>query len=349
MAYQNIPVTFHSPLLRLLGRMDSSRDYPALDWTGSGLEVQFRGSEIWAELEAPALSPVMWMIVLADGCPIARFPVEPGIRFYPLLLGMEADKTRTVTLLKETQCMPSNPEATVFLHSIRLSGELEALPEKRLKIEFIGDSLTSGEGSLAVKGNEEWITPWFSSVANYSWIACADLGAERHVLSQSGYGISWGWDHNPESTMADGYDRIVGVLKGPDAEARGCQKRWDFSLWQPDVVCIRLLTNDCGGMNVNHSFEADRDTVVRNALSFLQKVRSCNPSSAIVWILPATDCHPELAREAVAAAARQGMERVYFCTLPDYGPEDMGARFHPNAAYNVRAGHLLAKYLKTIL
>ena len=160
MEMQTLPVTFDHPRLRLLGRMDREQRVPALDWTGSGLEVQLRGTDIWAELEAPALSPIMWMVVLADGCPITRFPVEPGIRFYPLLLGMEAEKARTVTLLKETQCMPDQPEATVRLHSIRFRGELEELPLQNLKIEFIGDSLTSGEGTLAARGNEEWITPW---------------------------------------------------------------------------------------------------------------------------------------------------------------------------------------------
>ena len=78
---QYINVTPDTPNLRLLGRLDRSQVPIALDWTGSGLECTFRGSNLWAELEAPAFSPIMWMIVLADGAPVCRFPVEPGIRF----------------------------------------------------------------------------------------------------------------------------------------------------------------------------------------------------------------------------------------------------------------------------
>ena len=70
-----IPVSSDNPKLRILGRLDRSRSPLALDWTGSGIEMQFRGSELWAELEAPAMSPGMWVAVLADGCPVARFPV----------------------------------------------------------------------------------------------------------------------------------------------------------------------------------------------------------------------------------------------------------------------------------
>ena len=148
MSYTTIKITAFEPNIRLIGRMDPEQDPLALDWTGSGFECRFRGSDLWAELEAPAFRPVMWMIVLADGCPVARFPVEPGIRFYPLLLGMEADKVRTVTLMKETQCMPDSPEATVLLRTLRLNGELEELPGRDLRIEFIGDSLTSGEEDI---------------------------------------------------------------------------------------------------------------------------------------------------------------------------------------------------------
>lgn len=342
-----IPITPANPRLRLLGRTDLTRTPVALDWTGSGLECAFHGSDLWAELEAPAFSPIMWMIVLADGKPVARFPVEPGIRFYPLVLGMEPANTRTVTLMKETQCMPDSPEATVLLHSLRMKGELAELPEHKLKIEFIGDSLTSGEGSLAPCNNDEWITLWFSARGNYSWEACDLLDAERRVLSQSGWGVCWDWEHNPEHTLPAHYEEIAGVLRGPAAEKRGCTRPYDFRAWQPDIVCIRLLTNDHGGMNQKGSFDEDRDTVVASALAFLKTVRKNNPKAKIVWILPATDCHPELALEAVEKARSEGMTGLFTCTLPDYGkPEEMGARWHPNAEYNRRAGRILADFLR---
>ena len=343
-----IPVTFTEPGLRLLGRMDREQPFPALDWTGSGVELQFRGSDLWAELESKAVSPVMWMMVLADGYPVARFPVEPGIRFYPLVLGMDPEHTRRITLIKETQCMPEAPEASVLLHTLRMNGSAEELPKRSLKIEFVGDSLTSGEGALAPKGNDEWISIWFSACGNYSHIACEALDAERRVLSQSGWGVCWDWEHNPAHTMTAYYEQIAGVLQGPAAEERGCCKPYDFTAWQPDIVCIRLLTNDCGGMNMQNSFDRDRDTVVAGSIALLKKVRKNNPGAKIVWILPGTNSHPELAEEAVAGARQEGIGQLFTFSLPDYGPDDMGAREHPNAAWNRKAGLLLADYLRTV-
>lgn len=344
-----IPVTPDHPRLRLLGRMDLSQSPLCLDWTGAGLEFRHRGTDVWAELEAPEKAPVFYMIVLADGCPVCRFPVEPGIRFYPLILGMEAERERTVTLLKETQCMPDSPAATIRLHSLRYEGELLDLPARDLRIEFIGDSLTSGEGSLAPCGNEEWITAWFSARGNYSWTACGMLNAERRVLSQSGYGVVWNYLHDETRNMSDGYTKIAGVLSGPEAEARGCGKDYDFSSWPADIVCIRLLSNDAGGMSHLGSFERDRAPLVQGCLQLIRKVRRNNPGARIVWIKPDSGCHPEVAEEAAALARQEGLQEIYTFALPDYRPEECGARNHPNAAWNQRAGELLGRFLKSIL
>ena len=348
MGFQTFEMTASVPNIRLMGRMDPEQRPLALDWTGSGMEFRFRGTDCWAKLEAPAAAPIMWMIVLADGAPVTRFPVEPGVRLYPLLLGLEAEQERTVTLMKETQCMPGSPEATVLLHSLRIEGELLELPKRDLRIEFIGDSLTSGEGALAARDNMEWVTPWFTARGNYSWYACEALNAERSILSQSGWGCCWDYQHTEANNMSGAYEYTVGVLQGPEAEARGCRKKWDFSTWQPDVVCIRLLTNDNNGINERNSLEEDRETVIRGAVDLIRKVRKYNPRAKIVWIPPASGCRPELAAEAVRRA-QEGMKGVYAFTVPDYGPEDMGARWHPNAEYNKRIGGLIADYLKTLL
>ncbi|MBQ3704819.1 MAG: hypothetical protein II888_00020 [Clostridia bacterium] len=343
-----IPVEPGNPQLRLMGRMDETQRPLCLDWTGSGVEFRLRGSDVWAEIEATEVRPVFYVIVLADGRPICRFPVEPGIRFYPLILGMEAERERTVTLMRETQCMPDSPAATLRLRSLRFEGELLPLPRRDLKIEFIGDSLTSGEGTLAPRGNEEWITAWFSARANYAYVASEMLNAEFRILSQSGYGTVWNYLHDKDRNMSDGYEKIAGVLFGPEAEARGCRKEYDFSSWQPDIVCIRLLSNDAGGMNHLQSFEEDHEPLVQGCLSLLEKVRRNNPKAKIVWIKPSTDCHPEIADEAAERARERGMTDLYTFALPDYRPEDCGARFHPAAEWNRTAGELLGNYLKSL-
>ena len=223
--------------VRLLGRLDQSQEPVCLDWTASGFQVNFKGTQLWVELEATAEAPDMWVAYTVDDCPIGRFMVEPGRRWYPLgrwsspAEGSEEPLARVVTLMKETQCMPFAPDATVKVHGLRHDGALLPLPEPALRIEFIGDSLTSAEGALAPKNNTEWIPMWFTALGNYSFHVCRALNAERRVLSQSGQGVAWNFMFDPEGNLADDYELTVGALKGEAAERRGCRKPYDFAAW----------------------------------------------------------------------------------------------------------------------
>ena len=175
------------------------------------------------------------------------------------------------------------------------------------------------------------------------------LNAERRILSQSGYGAVWNYLHDAARNMSDGYEKIVGVLSGPEADARGCGKDYDFSSWPADIVCIRLLSNDAGGMNHLHSFGEDHETLVQGCVSLLRKVRRCNPKAKIVWIKPDSGCHPEIADEAAAQARAEGLQEIHTFSLPDYHPEDCGARNHPGAEWNRMAGELLGSWMKSLL
>ena len=341
--------------IRLLGRLDETQDPICLDWTASGFEVNFQGTRLWAELEATCDSPDMWVAVAVDGCPVARFMVEPGRRWYPLgrwaapIEGMGEVTSRVVTLMKETQCMPFAPEATVKVHGLRHDGELLPLPEPALRVEFIGDSLTSAEGAMAPKDNQEWIPMWFTAFGNYSFHVCNALKAERRVISQSGQGVAWNFMFDPAGNLADDYELTVGALKGEAAEARGCRKPYDFAAWPADAVLIRLLTNDVGGMRRAGKAEEMTEPLTGKCADFIRKVRRRNPKAHIVWVLPSGDNLPEIAIEAVRRCQAEGVERLSCLALPDYGPEDHGARNHPNAAYNEKIGRITADYLRQLM
>ena len=340
--------------VRLLGRMDETQDPICLDWTASGFEVNFKGSQLWVELEATAEAPDMWVACTVDGCLIGRFMVEPGRRWYPLgrwsspVIGTDEPLSRVVTLMKETQCMPFAPEATVKVHGLRHDGELLPLPEPALRIEFIGDSLTSAEGAMAPKNNTEWIPMWFTAWGNYSHTVCRLLNAERRLVSQSGQGVAWDFMYRPEGNLADDYDRIVGALKGDAAEARGCRKPYDFAAWPADVVLIRLLSNDVGGMRRADKVAEMTEPLTEKCVDFIRKVRRFNPTAHIVWVLPGSQTMPEIGAEAVRRCQTEGMDRLSCLTLPDYGEDELGARNHPNAAYNEKIGKITAEYIRKI-
>ena len=127
--------------------------------------------------------------------------------------------------------MPHAPASTLRAHGLRHDGELSLPPAHPLRIEFIGDSLSSAEGALAPKDNNEWLSMWFTATGNYSFYCCRALNAERRVLSQSGRGVYWDYTGNRQGNMQDDYETVCGVLRGDAPEARGCQKPYDFASW----------------------------------------------------------------------------------------------------------------------
>lgn len=65
------------PQVRVLGR-HADRQPQTLFWTGSGIELQFTGSELWVEWNAGYDIMEPWVSVELDGAWVARFAVNPG-------------------------------------------------------------------------------------------------------------------------------------------------------------------------------------------------------------------------------------------------------------------------------
>ena len=245
-------------------------------------------------------------------------------------------------------------QSILAIREIRTDGKIVPLEEKGTKIEFIGDSVTCGYGVEGKSELEGFTTATENAGKSYAGLVTEWMGLDSMLTCFSGYGIVSGYTDDPER-------RNTGELVPPYYEVAGRNAftlpsgrrpeeiPWDFSSWQPDIVCIRLMTNDNNGMNERRSFETDRETVIRGGMKLIRKVRKHNARAKIVWVLPGTDCHPELAAEAVKRMQEEGFTDLYTFTLPDYGPGDLGARWHPNAEWNRMAGELLGSYLKTIV
>ena len=71
-------------------------------------------------------------------------------------------------------------KAHILIHSLKTDGEFDKVEEKSMNIEFIGDSITSGEGSIGAKKEDDWISMWFTSHNNY---AVMTAGKHPGVLS----------------------------------------------------------------------------------------------------------------------------------------------------------------------
>ena len=360
------------------GRIGAAEDgAAALFWTASGFAVQTGAGELWAELEAGWLQFEPWVSVWIDGMQVSRFMLEKGRRWYCLFRGLPAGAPHRIALLKETQAMCGDPQHRLLVHALGVpvartaDGALflpPAVPSRR--IEFVGDSITTGEGLAGAPEEMDWIPGWMALRDNYALLTAQSLGADFHFLSQSGWGVVTAWDNDRRCIMPAHYANVCSLAPGEENARLGAHAAWDFSAWQPDAVVVNLGTNDCVAFSNPPKSDPrtgaewtmrrgadgtplaeDVALLQRGIVDFLTVLRRCNPHARIIWTYGM--CSFELGdsiRAAVEDYARSsGDAAVSFLKLPSMEAEtaeEKGSRQHPGPGTHRRASALLVQELR---
>lgn len=356
--------------IKIHGRTAKNRQPLTLFWTGSGLEFNAKGSELWIEAEADYELYDSWISILINGEPVSRLMITAGRHWICLFRGMNREVVKNVRIVKEVQAMNGDPGCKLQFHAVRFDGELLPVEERPYKIEFIGDSITSGEGSIGAKQEEDWVPMWFSAVENYAAIAAKELNADYRIVSQSGWGVLSAWDNNPHSNIPSIYEKVCGSLAGESNRRLGALEENDFSVWQPDIIVVNLGTNDNGAfynppwkdestgkvqkqrLNEDGSYnEEDLRTFEMAVEHFLVKLRKYNPKARIVWAygMMGIPLMPAIYRAVDEYRKNYSDRKVSVFQLPNMTEETVGARQHPGKTAHRRAAAELVDYLKQYL
>lgn len=349
------------PQVRILGRT-TGKDTVNLFWTGSGIEMIYTGSELRLEVNAGYDTMEPWLAVELNGALISRFPLNKGKNEVCLFRGMTPGKPKHVRILKEVQAMNEDPAHRVQILGLQYGdGEFLPLPEPKYRLEFVGDSITCGEGTIGSIEEEDWISAFFSTENSYPRMVADALSAEYRVVSQSGWGIVTGWDGMMQNKIPPFYTQVCGLLSGERNASLGALDDYDFKAWQPDVVIINLGTNDATAIQsaaeLGQEWAGTRDikdvkeiltTAIRD---FLKIVRTCNPEAQIIWGYGMLgDSFLSVIREAVENYAKETADtRIHFLQLPDTTPDTVGSRLHPGVKAHRMAAQVIEEYLKRIL
>lgn len=359
------PECFH-----VLGRTNGERMPLTLFWTASGFEVNYNGTELWCDFVTDYTSFEQWIAVEVNGAVIVRQMLPKGESHICLCRNMQTKKENTIRVFKEVQAMPGDEKALLQVVGLFGDGELLPVKEKTYRLEFVGDSITSGEGSYGAQGEPDWIAQWFSTTNTYPYLTAQSLNAEYRVVSQSGYGLLTAWDNNRDNNIPAYYEQVCGVLAGERNLELGAKKPYDFSKWQPDAVIINLGTNDAGAFDqpawtdprTGKVFKMERDAqgkpldscllaVTDAACEFLFTVRKNNPNAQILWCLGIMG---SLTSEAVTAGINKyceasGDKKAAFLPLAEMTKEQVGARFHPGLLGHRAAADEVTKKLSELL
>lgn len=326
-----------------MGRFDPAEAACALWWSGSGLRTIVDCTRLEVEVEAPEGGQAPWLAVAVDGAPVARLPLMAGRHRYALLEGMERGFAHEVAVTRDTQPCDSDA-APLVLRTVYTDGAPSAPAARPRLIEFIGDSLTVGEGCVGPVGAMEWRMAWISNRFAYPTLVSERLNAEKRVIALGGWGVYRSWDGKPDCVIGRIYDRLCAIVPGGDVP-------WDFSsARQPDAMVINLGTNDASALKDLEPVDrrVAEAEVTQSAVQLMRQVRAHAPRALILWAYGMCgDPLKECLKQAVAQLRSEGDDRLAWLSLEDCG-SNLGSRGHPGRAAHQRAAEQIVDALRTL-
>lgn len=349
------------PLLKLHGRTRIDGDCLYFNWTCSGFSVGFRGRRLRAKLKAlgetqpfPPNSPeeFPWAAVTVDGSEEFTSRFECRDEGWYTLFEASDGEPHTVRLIKLTE----NARGKLGLLELEADGGLFALPEeKKLTIEFVGDSITCGFGNECTDRDGLFDPAEENGWITYAAIAARELGAEFSCVSVSGISANAPEKSMfPMKPMRELYpyaDRLYDDRAGHEPQ------KWDFASAPRDLVFINLGTNDVNPIRFYRELEqADREEAhfVKAYKEFVTMIRQLNgPDTRIVCSLGPMDYYLfDNIRTAVSEYRQEtGDEKVHVVKLIGINlmSEGFGAVGHPSAKTHARVGKELAARLRGMI
>lgn len=100
------------PHAKVHGRTTGERSPLTLFWSGSALELQAQGSELWVELEADYGQYEPWITILINSVPVGRQMVTAGRHWVCLFRGMDGETAKNVRIVKDVQPMSGDPRCS---------------------------------------------------------------------------------------------------------------------------------------------------------------------------------------------------------------------------------------------
>ena len=224
----------------------------------------------------------------------------------------------------------------------------EPLPEKKLKIEFIGDSITCGYGVDDENRDHHFSTETEDATKTYAWKTAMALDADCSFVSYSGHGIISGYTGNgikaAGQTVPAVYEKL-GKNYGSAASVVNLNRDWDFSSFRPDIVVINLGTNDD---SYTLQDEGRQEEFMLAYTEFLKMVRKNNPDALIIASLGIMgDRLYPCVKEAVSRYRQEtddaNVRPLHF--TPQNGSTGFAADWHPTEATHEQAASFLTEKL----
>lgn len=328
--------------IKPLGRTQASKagDSITADWSGSGFDINVSGDGGTMTIGFKASYSAYWA-VLVDGTQIWRGQTATSTAGSTFSVTIPAGK-HTVRVVKETQ-MSNSETGYSYLTTLAFGGTIEKAPaNKGLYIEFVGDSITCGDGALGeYEPGVKWLGAHDSATHSYAYYAAQKLGADYSLVARGGIGLFVGISEAEGTPQKKGIQDIYNYTSAYNPTSNG---EYSFSR-QPNVVFIELGANDSISSSDQYKTIAYWKSLMED---FIDQVRSKNPNAQIV--LHSTNATKYKALMEIKEARKESDPKIhtfYYAYLGN-GSAALDTQYagHPDASDLERFGDALANFLK---
>ena len=352
------------------GRTDETQPALPLFFNGSGIEVNVTGSELWIDLDVDFETHEPWIWTALNDAFMSRQMLPSGACSLCLFRGMSPDSVKNVKFFRELQAMSEDNACRLLVRGFRSDGTFLPVRDRRFKLEFIGDSITSGEGTYGAEDDTDWLSMYMGTSRNYARMVSDALNAEYRLISQGGWGVLCGWDNDPRHNLPSRYEKICGLAAGEMNEKLGAGKPYDFRSWIPDAIIVNLGTNDASAFEqpewtdpvTGQSFKQHKEPdgscrpedlarFKQAVIDFLSMLRRNNPTSHIVWTygMLGYDLTFAITDAMNSYQKAAGDLNIAFLQLPNTTELTVGSHAHPGEKSHARAAQVIIEYLRSIL
>ena len=308
--------------LVLFGRTYFSQGRLALDHCGTGFETSFKGTSL--SLEVIAASTTTLMVVYVDGVEYKTIRVTRNGTI-KVCKDLE-DKEHIVRVIKAS----STASGPVLISEINTDGVINKYQKDyKISIEFVGDSITCGAGTLA-----DNTTPTTSFDNNdvtkaYSYVCANLLGAYFSISATEGICVK-----ATTAVKTQSIDLYQSYSLNNHA-------KYDFSRTN-DIVVINLGTNDADYLAGHPEYAND---FANDYLELVNLIREKNPKAEIICIYGHMGVNSKIRegiRKVVSDLSSNGDDHIYWCPVTS---DFSGAGSHPGMAGAYKQGVELYKFI----
>jgi len=327
-----------NPNILYMGRIDfSNPDKPLFAYPNVTIRAKFEGTSInllLNDYNGSDFSDNYFQSIVDGGTPV-KFIVTSGQQTYPVVKNL-TDGTHTIEITKVTETYNGECQFLGFqTDSAKTLLTPDPLPE--LKLEFFGNSITSGYG---IEGGTQPAAD--NSYKAYPAVAARELNAQFHTTSYSGIGVVKGY---PAFLMSQMYNRTIANTAYSPIPANNT---WDFTQYVPDYVVVALGTND-----YNLGFGAGTITAATfntGYNSLITKIRQAYPNAQIICTNSPMISDSKLGNtinDDVTTFNTAGDNKIHYFAFTHM--QGGGFNGHPGVADGQTNGIELAAYIRSLM